>query len=173
MKAEGIIADYAVGDAIAAMFYIAPFSTEDLDVFFSVTTTETGLDLLGPIHRYIERAGYRAEGAAIHVEGWPVQFLPLYNPLVDEAVQQADERTVSGVPVRVMQAEHLVAIIFARCRTLCDSTWRSAPAPNLQPSTINVNSDRTLSPAPEELNVCCLPSLHQLYRGFNRNEVKV
>ena len=112
MKAEGIIADYAVGDAIAAMFYIAPFSTEDLDVFFSVTTTETGLDLLGPIHRYIERAGYRAEGAAIHVEGWPVQFLPLYNPLVDEAVQQADERTVSGVPVRVMQAEHLVAIML-------------------------------------------------------------
>jgi len=112
MKTDGIIEDYAIGGAIAAMFYIAPFSTEDLDVFFSVTTTETGLDLLAPIYRFLAMAGYRAEGAMIQVEGWPVQFLPLYNALIEEAVREADERAVSGVPVRVMRAEHLVAIML-------------------------------------------------------------
>jgi len=33
MVADGIIENYAVGGAIAAVFYVEAFSTEDLDVF--------------------------------------------------------------------------------------------------------------------------------------------
>ena len=36
----------------------------------------------------------------------------MYNTLIEEAVREADERAVSGVPVRGMQAEHLVAIML-------------------------------------------------------------
>jgi len=112
MKADRILQDYAIGGAIAAMFYIQPFTTEDLDIFFSVSSTGTALDLLEPIYRYLEKAGYHAEGAMIKIEGWPVQFLPLYSPLIEEAVEHANETVVSGIPVRVMAAEHLVAIML-------------------------------------------------------------
>ena len=33
MVVDGAIEDYAVAGAIGAMFYVEPFSTEDLDVF--------------------------------------------------------------------------------------------------------------------------------------------
>ena len=33
MVADGVIENYAVAGAIGAIFYVEPFSTEDLDVF--------------------------------------------------------------------------------------------------------------------------------------------
>lgn len=41
---------------------------------------------------------------------WPVQFLPASSPLLSEALEQAVTADLSGIPVRVMTAEHLVAI---------------------------------------------------------------
>ena len=46
------------------------------------------------------------------IEGWPVQFLPAYNPLVTEAVEQAVEIKFKDTPTRVVRAEHLVAIMI-------------------------------------------------------------
>jgi hypothetical protein len=65
MVVDGVIEDYAVAGAIGAMFYVEPFSTEDLDVFVL----------------YLKARGYteiRKEG--IVVEGWPVQFMPVARP---------------------------------------------------------------------------------------------
>jgi hypothetical protein len=50
------------------------------------------------------------EGEYILVAGWPVQFLPAANPLLLEALEQAVEKDVGGVPARVLTAEHLAAI---------------------------------------------------------------
>jgi len=44
------------------------------------------------------------------IGGWPVQFLPPSNALIDEAVAEAVETDVEGVTTRIMTAEHLVAI---------------------------------------------------------------
>jgi hypothetical protein len=113
LKADGVIENYAIGGAIAAMFYIAPFATEDLDVFFVIKETAAGaLDFLAPIYEYLTRRGYQAEGVMINIEGWPVQFLPLYSALVEEAVAQANETEYHRTPVRVIRAEHLVAIML-------------------------------------------------------------
>jgi hypothetical protein len=112
MKADGVIGEYAIGGAIGAMFYVAPFATEDLDIFFSISMGGESIDILGPIYDYLQKAGYPAEGAMINIEGWPVQFLPVYNALIEEAVEQAIETKAYGIPVRVMQAEHLVAIML-------------------------------------------------------------
>ncbi len=113
MRAEGVIKNYALGGAIAAMFYIAPFATEDLDVFFVINGTQEGaLAFLAPIYEYLAKHGYQAEGVMINIEGWPVQFLPLYNALVEEAVAQANETKYHRTPVRVIRAEHLVAIML-------------------------------------------------------------
>ena len=38
MKTEGVILDYALGGAVAALFYIEPIETHDLDVFISLPT---------------------------------------------------------------------------------------------------------------------------------------
>jgi hypothetical protein len=110
MEADGVIGRYAIGGAMAAIFYVEPFTTYDLDIFFAVQASG-GLVTLTPVYEYLAVAGYEAEGEAVNIEGWPVQFLPTYNPLVAEAVEQAVEIKFKGTPTRVVSAEHLVAIM--------------------------------------------------------------
>ena len=44
------------------------------------------------------------------IGSWPVQILPAYTPLVEEAVLAATDRTFDGVAVPVVSAEYLCAI---------------------------------------------------------------
>ena len=111
MVADGAIENYAVAGAIGAMFYIEPFSTEDLDVF--VLTPEDRLVIELPGWEYLRARGYteiRKEG--IVVEGWPVQFMPVNNPLEREAYLNAQDLAYDGISVRVVLPEHLVAIML-------------------------------------------------------------
>jgi hypothetical protein len=112
MEAEGVIRRYAIGGAVAAIFYTEPFTTYDLDIFFAADVAGTGLLSLTPIYEYLAGKGYESEGEAVMIEGWPVQFLPTYNPLVAEAVDDAAEIKFKRTPARVMSAEHLVAIML-------------------------------------------------------------
>jgi hypothetical protein len=111
LEAEGRIGRYAIGGAMAAIFYVEPFATYDLDIFFA-TSMSGGVFTLTPVYEYLSAAGYEAEGEAVNIEGWPVQFLPTYNPLVAEAVEQAVEIKFKGTPTRVLSAEHLVAVML-------------------------------------------------------------
>lgn len=111
MESEGVIRRYAIGGAVAAIFYVEPFTTYDLDIFFASDVTG-GLISLAPIYEYLAREGYKAEGESVNIEGWPVQFLPTYNPLVAEAVEQAVEVEFERTPTRVVRAEHLTAIML-------------------------------------------------------------
>src|SRR5215210_1712979 len=97
METDGVIGRYAIGGAMAAVFYVEPFTTFDLDIFFA-TSASGGLITLTPIYEYLSAAGYRAKGEAVNIEGWPVQFLPTYNPLVAEAVEQAAEIEFKSTP---------------------------------------------------------------------------
>ena len=112
MKEAGVIENYAIGGAIAAMFYIDPFATEDLDIFFVISGAGDALDLLSPIYEYLANLGYSADGAMMNIEGWAVQFLPVYKPLIEEAVERAREVDYLQIPIRVISAEHLVAIML-------------------------------------------------------------
>ena len=111
MEADGVIGRYAIGGAMAAIFYVEPFTTFDLDIFFAASL-EGGLVTLTPVYEYLTAAGYEAKGEAVNIEGWPVQFLPTYNPLVAEAVEQAVEIRFRSTPTRVLSAEHLVAVML-------------------------------------------------------------
>lgn len=112
MRADGIIGAYAIGGAVGALFYTEPTDTEDIDVFVSFGPPQTGeIVSLSPIYTYLANLGYtehRKEG--IVIETWPVQFLPTFDTLDEEALAQAAETDLEGVPVRVMQPEHLAAI---------------------------------------------------------------
>ena len=54
--------------------------------------------------------GYTEEGECVHIEGVPVQFLPAYNALLEEALREARETSYEEVTTRVVRAEHLIAI---------------------------------------------------------------
>lgn len=112
MVKDGVIERYAIGGAVAAIFYIEPINTNDLDIFFQVKDPSAGLDILAPLYEYLSDSGYKGQKEAIDIEGWPVQFLPVFNPLLQEAVVQAKEVRFQRTKTRVMQAEHLVAIML-------------------------------------------------------------
>jgi len=111
MKRDGVIEDYAIGGAVGATFYLEPMATMDVDVFVLFRqSAEDALISLTPIYNYLRAKGCEAKGEYILVGGWPVQFLPPANALIDEAVVEAVETDVEGVTTRVMTAEHLIAI---------------------------------------------------------------
>lgn len=62
---------------------------------------------------YLKQRGYEEiSQEGIVIEGWPVQFLPVSSALTSEAYLNASIIEVGGTPVRVVLAEHLVAIML-------------------------------------------------------------
>jgi len=90
---QGVIANYAIAGAVAALNDIEPFLTADLDVLISVADFEkrpSGLVLLSPIDKALAEMEYTERtDAGIVIEGWPVQFLPVASPLDEEALAAA------------------------------------------------------------------------------------
>lgn len=120
MVADGVIRKYAIGGAVAALNYIEPTLTDDLDILISIdelaNQPRSGLATLEPIFAYLRKLGYtefRKDG--IVIEGWPVQFLPVASDLDAESLAQAVEIEIevgNGAPpikVRTLRAEHVVA----------------------------------------------------------------
>ena len=107
---EGVISRYAIGGVIAAVYYVEPLSTFDLDIFLSFAPGDGGLITLSPLYDTLARKGYRASEPHVEIEGILVQFLPAYNPLVEEALAQALDIVYGSTPTRVLRAEHLIAI---------------------------------------------------------------
>ncbi len=112
MLADGVLDNYALGGAVAAVFYTEPIDTQDVDVFVQVRTTENDLSILLPLYDYLLQRGYQAIAEHIYIEGFPVQFLPAFNTLIEEAVTQAQEYELNTTTMRVMRPEHLVAIML-------------------------------------------------------------
>ncbi len=111
MQADGVIGQYAIGGAVGATFYLEPVATLDIDVFVSLQKAPgSALVSLAPIYGYLTARGFKVEQEYIVIGGWPVQFLPPGNALIEEALNQAVETEVEGVRTRVMTAEHLAAI---------------------------------------------------------------
>src|SRR5436190_15032210 len=113
----GVVSRYAIGGAMGAMFYIEPVLTFDLDVFVVLPQTHGGLLTLEPLYEALRARGYREENECVLIEGVPVQFLPAYNSLVEEALNQAQEILYEDVPARVLRSEHLVAICLQTGRS--------------------------------------------------------
>src|SRR6185295_16279335 len=103
MVKDGVVEQYAIGGAVAAIFYIEPLNTNDLDVFFHLKEQNASLDLLKPLYSYLSKQGYKSVGEAIEIEGWPVQLLPDFNPLIEEALEQASEIKFQRTKTRVMR----------------------------------------------------------------------
>src|SRR4051794_7937499 len=118
LAAAGTIGNYAVAGAVAALNYIQPTLTEDLDILISVDAfakSSSGLLLLSPIERALASLGYHEKtDLGYMIEDWPVQFLPAASELDSEALAQAIEidlavRGEEPIKIRSLSAEHVVA----------------------------------------------------------------
>lgn len=116
MQTEGLFEKYAIGGGIAALFYIEPITTFDLDVFVILPSTSQLLISLTPIYTWLEKRGFRAEKEQIIIEGVPVQFIPVYNELIKEAVLNAVEKKYGTTNTRVLLPEYLMAIMLQTSR---------------------------------------------------------
>ena len=68
---------------------------------------------LSPVYGKLKEWGYlpdEHEKECINIEGTPVQFLPAYDALLQEALVQARSFDYEGVETKVMLAEYLAAI---------------------------------------------------------------
>jgi hypothetical protein len=105
LRAAGIIGQSAVGGAMAAMFYLEAFTTEDVDIFVIFENPPLILTL-EPIYEFLRERG-RGQ----------CSFLPAESPLLMEAVIEAVTVSFEGMPIRVMTAEHLMAIALQMGRS--------------------------------------------------------
>src|SRR6266581_1862740 len=104
----GLISDWSLGGALAAIYYVEPFATYDADIFF--LPKERGLDAGIPaIYAHLQTRGWQVEREHLLLRGFPVQFLAA-NGLTEEAVREAERIDYEGVPAKVFRAEHIVAI---------------------------------------------------------------
>jgi hypothetical protein len=115
MNAAGVINNYALFGATAQMRYTEPVATLDADVLVGVPPPER-LNVLAPIYSFCAQKGYAPEGEAVRIGAWPVQFVPAFNALVTEAMEQADTADFEGIPMRVVRADHLAAIALSTGR---------------------------------------------------------
>jgi hypothetical protein len=111
MRDQGPVSAYAIGDATAVLFYAEPTRTYDVDVFVTLPSDiEASLVSLAPVYAWAHSRGFASEGEHLLIESVPVQLLPAYNALVEEAVAEARVHDYEGVPVPVVGPEHLVAL---------------------------------------------------------------
>lgn len=112
MREAGVIADYALFGAAAQMRYTEAVATFDADVLVAVPSSER-LDVLRPLYEFCAQHGWHPEGEAVRVGAWPVQFIPIFSPLTQEAVALAEAADFDGVPLRVVSACHLAVIALS------------------------------------------------------------
>jgi hypothetical protein len=110
LRTLGIVVDYAVGGAMAVLFYAEPARTYDLDMFVVLPGATAGLADLSALYAWLKDRGHTPDAEHVLVHGVPVRFLPTYNSLGEEAVRSARELSYGDTPVRVVTPEHLVAL---------------------------------------------------------------
>ncbi len=116
LEQKGIIERYAIGGGIAALVYVEPFLTYDLDAFVVLPSAKGKLVSLRPIYDALTKKGFKPEGEHIRIGDFPVQFIPAYNRLTEEAIREAVIVKSGGLKMRVFRLEHLVAIMLQTSR---------------------------------------------------------
>jgi hypothetical protein len=110
MRASGVVTDYAIGGATAVLFYAEPTRTFDVDVFVTLPGEPAAAQSLDPVFAWATERGLTVQDEHVMIEGVPVQILPAYNALLEQAVADARVHDYDGVAVRVVAPEHLVAL---------------------------------------------------------------
>jgi hypothetical protein len=108
LVSAGLIEDYALGGALAAIYYTEPVTTYDADIMF-VATDKTLSAGIPAIYSHLRVKGWRVEGEHLIIKDFPVQFLAA-SGLTEEAVREAKQIQFEGVPAKVFRPEYIIAI---------------------------------------------------------------
>jgi hypothetical protein len=108
LVSAGFIEDYALGGALAAIYYVEPFTTYDADIIF-VAKDKTISAGIPEIYAHLQSKGWRVEREHLLIKDFPVQFLAAFG-LTEEAVRDAKRIEYEGVPGKVFQPEYIIAI---------------------------------------------------------------
>jgi len=115
LKEKGVIQDYAIGGGHALIYHEVSKSTYDLDIF-AIIRSEDSLRILQPIYEYFRGKGHKVVGEHIIIDDMPVQILPNISPLSNNAVEEAHEVEIEGIPTKFIGAEHLIALSLVAFR---------------------------------------------------------
>ena len=108
LVAAKLIEDWALGGALAAIYYVEPFTTYDADIFF--IPADKGLTAGIPaIYTQLQAQGWQVEREHLLLREFPVQFVAA-SGLTEEAVREAARIEFESVPAKIFRAEHIVAI---------------------------------------------------------------
>src|SRR5919204_3014133 len=126
LVSAGLIKDYALGGALAAIYYTEPFTTYDADIIF-IPTDQTLAAGIPAIYSHLQSKGCRIEHEHMLIKDFPVQFLAA-SGLTEEAVRKANPIEYEGVSAKVFRPEHIIAIAasvgrhkdFARIEKMLD-----------------------------------------------------
>lgn len=109
---DGAIESYAIGGGVAGLFYMEPVLTYDMDVFVFLPRGSGRLISLSPLYERLRRMGYHPQKEQVVIEGVPVQFIPAYNDLVEEAVKESVETRYRKTKTKILRAEYLLSIML-------------------------------------------------------------
>ena len=108
LVSAGLIQDYALGGALAAIYYIEPVTTYDADIIF-VPSDKTLSAGIPAIYSHLQSKGWRVEREHLLIKDFPVQFLAA-SGLTEEAVREAKPIEFESVPAKVFRPEYIIAI---------------------------------------------------------------
>jgi len=111
MYQEGILEDYAIGGAVATIYYTEPFATKDLDIFFMPIEKEKVI-LLTPFYDFLLKKGYKTYKEYIMIGDTPIQFIPASTDLEKEAVKNATFVKYKNIEVKILKPEYLIAVFL-------------------------------------------------------------
>jgi hypothetical protein len=103
-----LIKDYALGGALAAIYYTEPVTTYDADIIFIASDKTLSAGIFA-IYSHLKSKGWRVEREHLLVKDFPVQFLAA-SGLSEEAVREAKQVEYEGVPAKVFRPEYIIAI---------------------------------------------------------------
>ena len=109
LKEDAVVTEYALGGAMALVFWAEPIPTFDIDVFVHLRAAGP-LISLSAVYQWARQNGYPEESEHIVIAGIPVQVIPAPNALAEEAIANAADLDYEGQPVRVIRPEFLVAM---------------------------------------------------------------
>ena len=108
LVSAGLIRDYALGGALAAIYYTEPVTTYDADIIFVASDKSLSAGI-SEIYAYLQSKGWRVEREHLLVKDFPVQFIAA-SGLTEEAVREAKPIEYEGVRAKVFRPEYIVAI---------------------------------------------------------------
>ena len=87
LVSAGLIRDYALGGALAAIYYTEPVTTYDADIIFVASDKSLSVGI-PEIYARLQSKGWRVEREHLLVKDFPVQFIAA-SGLTEEAVREA------------------------------------------------------------------------------------